>query len=59
MKMLPTLLLQIFCKIILNFQVVVKNIKDPDDNFMNNSQPLYCCWLILPIQNDAKNLKND
>ena len=37
MKMLPTVLLQIFCKIILNLQVIVKNIKDPDDNFMNNS----------------------
>ena len=24
-------------KIILNFQVVVKNTKDPDDNFMSNS----------------------
>ena len=37
MKMLPTLLLQIVCKIILNLQVIVINIKDPDYNFMNNS----------------------
>ena len=28
----PTNLLQIFCKIILNFKVTVKSIIDPDDN---------------------------
>ena len=37
MKMLPTVLLQICCKIISNLQVIVKSIKDPDDNFMNDS----------------------
>ena len=30
-------LLQIFCKIILNFQVIVKSILDPDYNFWKNS----------------------
>ena len=40
MKMLSTTLLQIVCKIVPNFQVIVKNIKDPDDNFMNNSLAL-------------------
>ena len=27
---------QIFCKMILYFQVIVKNIKEADDNFMTN-----------------------
>ena len=35
---LPTTLLQIFGKIIPNFQVIDKSIKDPDENFLNNSQ---------------------
>ena len=32
-----TTLLEIFCKIILNFQNIVKSIKDPDDNFKKSS----------------------
>ena len=35
-RTLPTSLLQIFCKIILNSKVIVKSIIDPDDNFCNN-----------------------
>ena len=34
---IPTTLLQIFKKIILNFIVIVKSIFDPDDNFWRNS----------------------
>ena len=34
---LATTLLQIFCKIILNFLVIVKSILDPDDNSCKNS----------------------
>ena len=34
----PTLL-QRFCKILLNSQVIVKSVKDPDDNFWSK---LYC-----------------
>ena len=30
---MPTTLLQIFCKIILNYKVIIKSIIDPDDNF--------------------------
>ena len=30
---LPTILLQIFCKIIFIFKVIVKSVIDPDDNF--------------------------
>ena len=37
-KTLPTTLHQIFCKIILNSEVIVKSIKDPDDNVKRNSQ---------------------
>ena len=33
-------LLEIFCEITLNFQVIVKSIIDPDDNFKNTSQTL-------------------
>ena len=47
-------LIQIFCEIILNFQVIVKSIKDPDD-YSREAFNLQ----IWPIQNDAKNLKND
>ena len=36
-RTLTTTLLQIFLKINLNFQVIVKSIKDPDDNFKMNS----------------------
>ena len=36
MRRLPTTLLQIFCKTILNFKVIVKNIIDPDDNVWSN-----------------------
>ena len=32
-----TTLLQIFCKTILNFKVIVKSILDPDDNFKSNT----------------------
>ena len=32
-RTLPTTLLQIFCKINFHFKVIVKNSKDPDDNF--------------------------
>ena len=32
-RTLPATFLQIFCKIILNSKVIVKNIIDPDDNF--------------------------
>ena len=34
-----TTLLQIFCKIIINFQVIVKSIFDPDDNFTRDYFP--------------------
>ena len=34
---LPTTLLQIICKTILNFKVIAKSTKDPDDNFWRNS----------------------
>ena len=33
MRTLPTTLLQKCCKTILNLQVIVKSIIDPDDNF--------------------------
>ena len=36
-RTLPTTLLQIFCKIILNSKVIVKRIFDPDDTFWRNS----------------------
>ena len=36
-RTLPTSLLQIFCEAILNFQVIVKSVKDPCDNFKSNS----------------------
>ena len=36
-RTLSTTLLQIFCKIILNSEVIVKSIIDPDDNFLRNS----------------------
>ena len=36
-RILPTTLLQMFSKSILNFWVIVKNIKDPDNNFKSNS----------------------
>ena len=36
-RTLPTTLLQIFCKIILNSKVIVKSIIDPDDNSWMNS----------------------
>ena len=35
-KTLPTILTQIFYKNVFNFEVIVKNIIDPDDNFMSN-----------------------
>ena len=35
-RTLGTTLHQIFCKMILYFQVIVKNIKEADDHFMNN-----------------------
>ena len=34
LRTLPTTLIQIFCKIILNFQDIVKSILDPYDNIM-------------------------
>ena len=39
MTSLPTTPLQIYCKTILSFQVIVKGIKDPDNNC--NSYSLY------------------
>ena len=36
-RTLPTILLEIFCKIILNPKVIVKSIHDPDDNSVMNS----------------------
>ena len=36
-SILSTTLFQIFCKIILNFTVIIKSIIDPDDNFQRNS----------------------
>ena len=36
-RILSTTLFQIFCKIILNFKVIVKSIIDTDDNFQRNS----------------------
>ena len=35
-----TLRFQIFCKIILHFQVIDKSVKDPDVNFKSNSNSL-------------------
>ena len=32
----PKTLFQVFCKIIFHFQVILKSIKDPDDNFKSN-----------------------
>ena len=32
-RTLPTNYLQTFCKTILNFQVIIKSIKDPDEDF--------------------------
>ena len=32
---------------------------DHDFDIMITRLPLWCWWLILPIQNDAKDLKND
>ena len=39
-RTLPTTLLQIFCKVILNFRVIVKSITDPDENLWKNSYVL-------------------
>ena len=36
-RTLPTTLLQIFCKIILNSKIIVQSILDPDDNSWMNS----------------------
>ena len=38
--LLLTTVLQMFCKIIFNFKVIVKSLKDPDDNFTSNSKAL-------------------
>ena len=40
METLPTTLLQIFCRTILNYKVIVKSIIDADDNFWRNSEVL-------------------
>ena len=40
-RILPTTPLQIFCKIILNSQVIVKSIIGPDDNFSRNSRAYF------------------
>ena len=32
----PAILLQIICKMILNFQAIVKSILDPDNNYQRN-----------------------
>ena len=37
MKTIPTTILQIFCKIILNYKDIVKNVIVPDDNYWRNS----------------------
>ena len=37
LRTLSTTLLEIFCKIILNFQLIVKSITDPEDNFKKGS----------------------
>ena len=37
MSIQQSTLLQIICKIIINFQVIAKTIKDPDDNFKCDS----------------------
>ena len=39
-RTLSTTLLEIFFEIILNFQVIVKSIKDPEDNFKKISEVL-------------------
>ena len=39
-RTLPTISLQIFCKMIINSKVIIKSIIDPDDNFWRNSQVL-------------------
>ena len=36
-RTLPTIFHHIFCKIILNFEVIVKSFIIPDDNFQRNS----------------------
>ena len=36
-RILSTTLFQIFCKIILNFKVIVKSIIDPDGNFQEGT----------------------
>ena len=36
-RILSTTLFQIFCKLILNFIVIVKSIIDPDNNFQRHS----------------------
>ena len=36
-RTLPTTLFQIFCKIIINFIIIVKSTLDPDDNFKRNA----------------------
>ena len=40
-RTLPTILLQIFWKIFLNVQVIVKSSIDPDDNFKSQDQHFY------------------
>ena len=36
-RSLPTTLLEIFGKITLNFKVIVRSVKNPDDNFKSDS----------------------
>ena len=56
-RILPTTLLQLFCKIILNFQVIVKSILNPDNNLQfvyfyrcsrAHPHPESSCTLLLP-----------
>ena len=37
---LPTTLIQIFYKYVLNFQVIIKSFNDPDDNFKSKYSAL-------------------
>ena len=51
--------LNIFVKPLLNTICYSQSIIDPELKFARNAWPLCCWWLIWPIQNDAKKLKND
>ena len=47
-RILPTTLLQIFCEILLYFQVIDKSMKIADDTFLGNSE---CEWVKTNVDN--------